>query len=256
MFSARVPFWYQSATGGFGNSGYFPNNASQLLSTPNNTLINMANWKRPTGFTVEYWIYPVAWPGSINPGPGNQDGGGTNYWSFGPAAGSGSTGQLEFYYWGPGTNYVRSPSNALTLNAWNAIAFTANTTTGSVSTVSMYINGTRQSISLNGGASGPTVTISNGAFSTSTPFAMGRYGANRWNAYVDTLRVSDINRYSGLSSYTLATSPFTSDANTLLLMTMGGTPGSTSFPDTSGYTRTVTNASSIVTVSATHANHT
>lgn len=248
MFAAaRGPFWFQSAAGGFGNSAYFPNSAGQYLSCTSAT--NLITWKATSGFTIEYWIRPTAWPGTINPGPGNQDTGGTNYWSFGP----GTSGVLEFYFWGPGTNNVRTNSSALTLNAWNAVCMVA-TTTGSTTTMTFYVNGSRVQVSLNGGAFGNTATITNGAVATGTPFRMGTYGANRWTAYMDNLRVSNVNRYSG-ASYTLATSPFTSDANTQLYLICDGTNGSTTFTDSSSFARTITNNSNLVTVSNTYANH-
>lgn len=249
MFSARVPFYAQpaAAPGGFGNNAFFPNIAGQWLSTISST--QLITWKATTGYTIEYWIRLNAFPGTINPGPGNQDAGGTNYWSFGPA----ETGRLEFYFWGPGTNTVRTATNTLALNTWYNICMVA-TTTGTTTTMSLYVNGTRQQIQLNAGAFGNTVTITNGAVATGTPFRMGTYGANRWNAYMDNLRVSNINRYSG-ASYSVATAPFTSDANTQLLLICNGTPGSATFTDSSGFGRAILNSGNLVTISSTYANH-
>jgi hypothetical protein len=48
--------------------------------------------------------------------------------------------------------------------------------------------------------------------------------------YIDEFRFSNIARYSG-SSITVPTAAFTNNANTLLLLHMDGTNGSTSFPD-------------------------
>jgi hypothetical protein len=119
----------------------------------------------------------------------------------------------------------------------------------------MYVNGVRQQIQLNTGAFGNTASVTNlGAVATATVFSLGRYGANRWNGFMDNLRVSNINRYSG-ASYTLATAPFTSDANTQLYLICDGTPGSTTFTDSSSFARTVTNNANQVTISSARANH-
>lgn len=249
MFAARQGFYTQPvAAGGFGNNAYFPNNVNQFLSV--NSTTNLITWKATTGYTIEYWIRLNAHPGTINPGPGNQDAGGTNYWSFGPA----NAGALEFYYWAPGTSYIKTATGVLNLNTWYNVCMVA-TTTGSSTTVSLYVNGVRQPVQLNNAGSFlDSQTVTNGATATGTPFRWGRYGANRWDAYMDNLRVSNINRYSG-ASYSVATAPFTSDANTQLLVICDGSPGSTTFTDTSSFARTVTNNINIVTVSSTYANH-
>ena len=248
MFAARGGFQYVSVpTTTFGNSANFPSNANQFLSTTSTT--DLITWKATTGFTIEYWIRLSAWPNTINPGPGNHDAGATNYWSFGP----GDTGTLYFYFWAPGQSYVKTANTALSLNTWQNVCMVA-TTSGSNTTMSFYVNGVRQQVQLNAGSFADTQVVSNGVVATATPFRMGRYGARLWNGYMDNLRVSNINRYSG-ASYTLATGPFTSDANTQLLLTCDGTNGSTTITDSSGFARTITNNSNVVTISNTYANH-
>lgn len=250
MFAARQQFNYQTASGGaFGNNLYFPNSGSQLLSKAGTT--GLVTWKATTGYTIEYWVYLSAWPGTINPGPGNSDGGGTNYWTFGP----GDLGKLEFYYWGAGTQNFRTAENTLSLNTWHNVAFVA-TTVGSTATVSMYVDGVRKDIQWNAaGTFEQTKTVTNGVVSASTIFSMGRYGATRWNGYMDNLRVSNINRYSG-ASYTVATAPFTYDSNTQLLIEPTGANGATTIPflSVSG-NGNMTNATNLVTISNTRANH-
>lgn len=251
MFAARGGFLYQAAApaGGFGNNAYFPFNSSQALSVASTT--DLINWKSTNGFTIEYWIYMVSYPGSINPGPGCQDAGGTNYWSFGPA----ESGRLEFYFWQPGTSYLRTNTGLMNLNTWYNVAAVFSSTSLTNTVASLYINGVRQQISYNNGAYADTQTLTNNPqYSTGTPFLMGRYGANRWNAYVDNLRVSNTVRYTG-ASYSLATSPFTVDAQTQVYLKMDGTNGQTTFTDSSTFNRTVTNASNIVTISNAHPNH-
>jgi hypothetical protein len=254
MFSARGPLWFQppAPSGGFGNNALYPGNTDQFLSV--NSTTDLITWKATTGFTIEYWFYATAWPGTINPGPGNQDAGGTNYWSFGPAV----NGRLEFYFWSPGTTYITTADSLMSLNTWHNIS-AVMTSVGSTTTVSLYIDGVRRQVRLGTGSGSGTLadtqTTTAGATSAGTPFRMGRYGSNRWtDFYMDNLRVSNINRYSG-ASYTVASSPFTSDANTQLLMICDGTPGSTTFTDSSSFNRTVTNNVNRVTISSARANH-
>lgn len=251
MFSARIPFNTQPASGGaFGNNLYFPANSSQNLTVAATT--NMITWKATTGFTIEYWFYMNAWPGSINPGPGNHNNTSTNYWAFGPSV----SGTIEFYYWGTGTKYLKTNAFVVSLNTWHNIAFVA-TTTGTSTTMSIYIDGVRQDVQLdNTGAYAQTKTVTNGVVATGGTFSMGKYGSLSWNGFIDNLRVSNVNRYSG-SSYTLATGPFTADSSTQLLITPTNSVGSTTISyQNSGAGGTMTNASNLVTVVDTHANHT
>jgi len=251
MFAARQGFYPPAiATGGYGNSAFWSSSSTTQFRLSTTSATNLITWKATTGYTIEYWVYPTAWPGTINPGPGNQDGGGTNYWSFGPA----QTGRLEFYYWGPGTNNISTADNTLTLNAWQYICMVV-TTTGSNATISFYVNGTRRQCRLGSNTPTDTVTVSNGAVSTGAPFLMGAYGSNKWtNLFMDNLRVSNINRYSG-ASHAVPTQPFTSDANTQLLMICDGANNSSTFTDSSSFNRTITNTSNNVRISDARANH-
>lgn len=251
MFAAKGPFWYQQASGTtFGNNLYFPNNTNQFLSVASTT--NLVTWKATTGFTIEYWLYMSAWPITINPGPGNHNNTSTNYWSFSPI----TNGQLEFYYWGSGQQYFSTATNALSLNTWHNVC-AVFTTTGSSTTASLYVDGVRKQIQWNKtGSYADTQTVTNGVVSTGTVFGMGKYGTSTWNGYIDNLRVSNINRYSG-ASYTLATGPFTADSNTQLLIQPTNAVGSTTISyQNSGAGGTMTNASNLVSVVSTHANHT
>jgi len=53
---------------------------------------------------------------------------------------------------------------------------------------------------------------------------------NNWSGYIDEIRLSNVDRYGG-TSYTPATSEFSLDANTLSLLHLDGTNGSTSIID-------------------------
>ena len=250
MFSARQGFFPVATGGFFATTGYWPNSASQLLSfTP---VTNTITWNTTAGFTVEYWCYFVSWPTGINPGPGNQNGVGNNFWSFGPTA----SGQLEFYYWTGATRYLNTATGALSLNTWNNIAIVF-TTSGTTTTATMYINGTRTQIQKDraGAFADSQTTTNTPQFNTATGFGIGRYSSTQWNAYMDNLRVSRTARYSG-ASYTVATSPFSSDANTQLLMYCNGANNSTTFTDSGINAYTITNASNIVIQTTTRGNHT
>lgn len=243
MFSSRVG-WYPPATGGagFGNNAFWSSAASTRW-LQSNSATDLITWKAATGFTVEYWIYLTSnFTGAIPAGPGNKNFSGTNYWSFGPA----STSRITFFYWGPGTNYIETNTSVFSLNTWTNIAMVA-TTTGSNTTVSIYKNGVRQQVRLNTGSFADSQTVSNGIVVVGTPFNIGSYGTS-WVGYMDELRVSNTNRYSG-ASYTVAASPFTSDAQTQLLLNCDGANGSTTFTDTSSFARAITNNANNVVVS-------
>jgi hypothetical protein len=248
MFAARSQFFAQPAGGGFGNNMFFPGNGSQFVSKAGTTAL--VNWKATTGYTIEYWGYWTSFGNSIQGGPGNQDGAGTNYNSFGPASG----GALEFYYWGSGTQFIKTAVSVMPLNTWTNIA-AVFTSVGSSTTITLYINGVRQNIQWNNtGAFAVSQTVTNGVTSAGTVFGMGKYSGSIVNGFYNNLRVSNINRYSG-ASYTLATADFVSDANTQLLIVPTG-PTGTTIPFTGAVSGNMTNASNLVTNTATRANHT
>ena len=249
MFAARGGFYSQPTGGDWGNNLLFPATAGQFISKAGTT--DLVTWKATTGYTIEYWGYWTAFSSSINGGPGNQDGSSTNYWSFGPV----TSGRLEFYYWAPGGTYVNTAVGAISLNTWTNIA-AVFTTTGTTTTISLYVNGVRQDTQLNyAGGFSSTQVVTNGAVNAGTVFGMGKYSLNYITGYVNSLRASNINRYSG-ASYSLGTGPFTSDSNTQLLITPTDTAGTTiSYQSTAG-NGTMTNASNLVTVTTTRANHT
>ena len=250
MFAARSQFFAQppAAVGGWGNNLFFPATAGQYISKAGTT--GLVTWKATTGFTIEYWGYWTAFSATINGGPGNSNGSSTNYWTFGPV----TSGQLEFYYWGSGQQYFTTATGAVPLNTWTNIA-AVFTTVGTTATASLYVNGVRQNIQWNKtGTYEATKTVTNGVVASGTGFGLGRYGSNFVTGFVNSLRVSRINRYSG-ASYTLATGPFVNDANTELLIEPTG-PVGTTIPYTGAVSGNMTNQSNLITVTATRANHT
>jgi hypothetical protein len=99
---------------------------------------------------------------------------------------------------GGGNLYYHESSNNLTANTWNHIA-----TTISNKTVTHYINGT----------SGGSHTWTTGTWTAAGTLQLLR---NSVDWYFDELRISNTIRYT--SNFTPATSAFTSDANTKLLI--------------------------------------
>jgi hypothetical protein len=57
-------------------------------------------------------------------------------------------------------------------------------------------------------------------------------GGGSFNGYLDEVRISNIARYT--AAFTPSTTPFQSDANTVLLLHMDGTNASTVFTDDNG----------------------
>ena len=118
--------------------------------------------------------------------------------------------KLRYYYYTGSAQYSDS-TTTLTTNTWNHIALVRDGTT-----IKFYINGSLDATTITSYAGVAWGTASGGE----TMFIGRGYGVSDTDAlfkgHISNLRSSDIVRYSG-SSYTVPTSPFTSDANTLLL---------------------------------------
>ena len=95
-------------------------------------------------------------------------------------------------------------------------------------TLNHYWNGTKLT----------TANFTQGTMAASYGFnnldVIGRWNAdtNNWNGNLDEMRVSNIARYG--ANFTVPTAPFVNDANTVLLLHMNGTNGSTTFTDDNG----------------------
>lgn len=243
MFAARGGFLYQQPPAVTGTSGFWQQLVDNYLTTP--YVVNLTNWKNASGYTIEYWAYIpsdanltyLATPQADVPfGPGLWQGG-SNYWSFGFSP----TLQVQFYYWGSGKYSIGTAASAVTVGTWNNICMSASTS-GSTFTMRIFVNGVQQQIRANNtGTYASTYSNTNGAFG-SAPFSIGQWGtaSNSARMYIDELRVSTTTRYT--SNYTPATTAFTSDANTQLLLQFTGTNGSTTITDSSSFARTITNA--------------
>jgi hypothetical protein len=177
----------------YGGSGYFVASTSDTLLTSSSQII-------PTGnFTIELFVYVTS---------------STATQTFVSQGTSGSAGRTSIgidnssgakWYCQVGGVFVYS-SAAPTLNTWNYLAMTYNSST---STIALYINGTSL------GSASNTISAQNAQLRVSglwaTPVA-GYY----LDGYLSSVRVS--NNVRTVTS--VPTAPFTDDANTRLLLNM------------------------------------
>lgn len=251
MFSARqgffnsdiIPSTFANSAFNFGTGRYLDVSWSGNTDALNNIVAT-------SGWTMEYWFYSTNTSyglGMSSAGPGGKTSTGSTQSGAG-TLGPDQNQKIVFqYYNGAGTIAINTNANVYTANTWNNIACVA-TTSGSNTTFSIYINGTREQIQVGSGSFANTQTVSNAvAGGTSWNIGSNRqsgiFGRHWSNIYFDNLRVSNVNRYSG-ASYSVSTVPFTSDSQTQLLMLMNGSNGSTTFTDSSSQARTITNVPS------------
>jgi hypothetical protein len=199
------------------------------------------NWggSNPTGtgnFTWEGWFYNTV-------RSDNQiifetrDNSGGNGWAIRTLSDDGGVTYKFLYIYGGGT----AEGATVTNNAWHHLAVCRTS-----STTKVYYDGTQ------------VMSVSDTGNYTANNWRVGGYWGTynnylaAWNfaGYLDEFRYSNIARYSG-STITVPTAPFTSDADTLLLLHFDGTEGGTTFTDSSSYNRTVTrDAGGVTTTTA------
>jgi hypothetical protein len=117
-----------------------------------------------------------------------------------------------------GSNSVNIGGSAVSLNAWNHVALTSD---GS-GTYEVFVNG-----QFDNSASG--VTILSGTLNFPTVGIAYNLDGDAFEGSIDEVRVSNNVRYT--SNFTPDTQAFSNDADTLLLLHMEGTDGSTTFVD-------------------------
>jgi hypothetical protein len=196
----------------FGTGSYTSNSLAGFLRvTP------VTGFAFGTGnFTIEFWYYPTSLTISasiLGFRPQGSDG------SF-PAvlASFGTTGTISFY-----TNSsfrLVTPVNSLTINQWNAVAVVR-----AAGNTRIYINGVQS-----GNTLADSFNYSAGACTIGAN-DFQQTGSFPTTGFLDEIRFSNVARYTG--SYTPATEPFVTDANTLFLMHCDGANNSTSFTDSS-----------------------
>ncbi len=112
-----------------------------------------------------------------------------------------------------GSNRLLSSVLSVSNNTWYHCAFVR-----SGSTLKAYHNGTEV------GSVTHTTTVTTG-----NPNTIGSYSTYYLNGHLDEFRISSNARYT--TGFTPSTAPFVNDENTLLLLHMDGTDGSTTFTD-------------------------
>jgi len=200
----------------FGGSSIFVNNTS---STDNVEIDDASNTQFRLGstFTIEGWFKPGLT--------------GDRFWSFkGVNTSNGfglgiSSNWIIFRHAGTtDLKYSRSDSN------WQHIAFVSDGTNKQI-----YYNGSQVATTTATLNITDTTNLRIGNELTNSTF--GYYG------YIDEVRISNTARYTG--SYTIPTAPFVNDDNTLLLLHMNGTDGSTYFEDDNGVGRSAVGVSAL-----------
>jgi len=191
-----------------GASAFIDDSTSEYIATD-----NTATQFSTDDFTVEFWIYR------------------TEDFEFDILADhrDTATDNAVAIVYSSASNYVylyingsqrNTSSSDIPVNTWTHIAVVRSS-----GDIKLYVNGT---------AEGTTYTNSNN-FSTTNGWYFGKNrtsGTSPTTAYYDEIRVSNTARYT--AGFTPSTTPFQNDANTLLLLHMDGTDGSTTFVDDNG----------------------
>ena len=178
-------------------------------------------------FTIECWIDTADTLGEFM---ACQKQGTAEGWTF-------ITRSLNRLVWtsttdGSTASALVSSSSAWSDNTWTHIAVCHNNSSG---LTEMFANGTRVGSRTE---QNPKTVTSGGYFRIGGNIygiSSGVYsdGPRYYGGHLDDVRISNSVRYSG-SSYTVPTGPFQNDSNTLLLLPMNGTDGSTDFTDDNG----------------------
>ena len=177
-----------------------------------------------TNFTLECWMNAGTQPNSVPALVGNASG-----YSSGSITFRFNGNNIGYYsYDGNGGTDMLLSSSTMNDNAWHHIAVVRITATWY-----MYVDGILED----------TWTGTNPA----TDFSFGNtlyIGQNGWDGsngqykgYIDELRLSNVARYT--ANFTPATTEFSSDANTKLLIHSNAAMGSTTFTDSSSGTHAI-----------------
>jgi hypothetical protein len=200
----------------FGNGSALFSSVNSAITVPNTGgVLNLGT----ADFTIEFRYRPISKPTAF---PqivfGNYTGAmGANNWAISDR----ETAANKFAFVVPnfGGNNIPLLSTTTPVNGnWYAVAVTR-----SGSTLRMFVDGVLE-------ASQTFAGSIDGNSNATRAIGTSGSGTNAYiNGYVDELRFSNIARYT--ANYTIATQPFTNDANTTLLLHMDGANASTSFPD-------------------------
>lgn len=138
--------------------------------------------------------------------------------------------------WAPGFWFGYLSSTAFNVYLNNTLVVSGgdpSVGTGSWAHYAVTRSGTDVKIFINGTQLGSTGTAS-GTIDMQDATAIGANYDNGsvkqyWDGHIDEVRFSDVARYT--ANFTAPTAPFVNDSNTLLLLHMDGTDGSTTFLD-------------------------
>ena len=217
-----------ASTSGSGSLSF--NGSSQWLSYG-----SASNWSflnNGSTFTVEAWVYPTATLTGTNTliATGyNSASIGLNIW-FGNA--TNNDVYVVFYNSGTYSSFYTS-TNAITINAWNHIAVTYNS---SGTTAAIYVNGVSQSLTF-GGTSLSSFTFSSSAPSYPLKVASTQNGAYYFPGYMSNVRITNTLVYS--SNFTPSTTPLKPVSGTQFLLSTVS-PNGYLDSSTNGYIYTLT----------------
>jgi hypothetical protein len=187
--------------------------ASLLLDGVNDSVVSDQTYNFGSNvFTVDMWVRPTS---------GTQDE------IFYDSRDSTSNNAIALRQAGDnllvlrGNGTLFNINNVFSANTWVHIAVARGDPFGN--TFSVYVNGTKE---------GSTTF---GVTATAADIHIGSdfNGANNWAGYIDELRISDIDRYSGTSFVTPSTA-YSADGNTIVLLHFDGANGSTSIVNSTG----------------------
>ena len=210
--------------------------ASAIAITPKADFLSLApgtdySFGTATNFTVEFWMNCGAQSGSV----ACMIGSGNSGWGTGAClirmSGSTGPGVEMFHYDGNGSTAMLSSITQVNDDAWHHVAVVRSSTTWY-----MFIDGTLEDTWT---GTNPSTNWANNSI-----MYIGKNGwdgtSGEWIGYMDEIRISNTARYT--ASFTPATTEFSSDGNTKLLIHSNTTMGSTTFTDSSSEANTVTNS--------------
>ena len=223
---------FKSDQSQFGGGSIYWDGSNDYIHAPVGTAIG-------TGvFTFDFWIYPESQSSSnaqqnvldIRSHDGSSFGtdGFVMQWNK-------ADNKLKIYDAVAGS-YIGTPSTAISLTAWTHIAFERYDDSGTKK-LKLYINGVQDT----GFSSGAGVANSSNYSATSFTIGNGSDGGstNVIKGYIDEFRFSSVARYNGTAfNSSLPSSPYSSDANTKLLI--HGDFAKFTDSATSGTTHTIT----------------
>ena len=198
-----------------GSSGSFDATDDHLL-----TPLDQSFWS--SAWTIEFWFYTGS-TGTLNIIAQTQSGPSTEENSILLRT---TNGKIRSFLSSDGSSWdifnSKYTSDSYTTNSWNHYAIQFDGTND----YRHWLNGVDQGSETN------SSTVNDSGYDNF--FIGGAYGSTAWfGDYLDEVRFSSTSRYSS-GAITVPTEPFQNDANTLLLLHMDGTNGSTTIIDDNG----------------------